>query len=318
MIFAEAAVLFVSLAVLAKSGQLVVDSAARIARATGLGELAIGFILLSFVTTLPESSVTLFSVASGSEGLAIGNLLGSNIANIGVILALAAVFGSVKIRKEMLGSFYFVLLTTSFIPLAALAFTAAGKLVGVAGAASFLFFIYRSIKKKFVFEDDMQAFVESKLSRAAAEFAASVVVLLLSAKFVVSSASFIAYELGVAEAVIGGTIIAVGTSLPELAVTLMAIKKGKVNLALGDALGACMVNISLVFSLVLVFAPFQVNLLAYETILAFLLAANLLLFVMLRRERLARRDGIVLLALYCLYVAALLFESSLGIVPPVE
>ena len=130
-------------------------------------------------------------------------------------------------------------------------------------------------------------------------------IVIVTARFAVSSASDIAYLLGFPPILIGARIVAVGTSLPELAFGLTAAKRGRVHLALGDVIGANLTTITLVLGFVLLLSPFAVNITAFTEILLFVLATNLILWRYLTRGGVSQIGGIILIIVYVLFQATL-------------
>ncbi len=317
MILAELLVLLVSLAVLAKSSAAVVENAVKLSAFFGISTLAIGFVLISVSTSLPELSVSVLSSTSGNGAIAAGNVFGSNIANILLVLGLgAALYGFTIKRSELLDIGLVLVLTTvisAYIIYAAsisqrtLAFPEGLVLLGLFAA-----YVYSVLHRKRQLPGHEAAKVSKKEALAAfLWFFASILVVLASAGFVVESAIKLAGELGLAESFIGATLVAVGTSLPELSVDLQAIRKRQYGLALGDAIGSNMANITLVLGTAAVINPISITLPVFIIALLFAITANILLFYAAAADRHLRRPaGLLFLAMYAAYLVIIFLAQA--------
>lgn len=303
----EVVVLVISLLALIKTSQWVIDSAMKIASMAKLSELTVGFIFISVSTSLPELAVSVSAILSSDIGISVGNLLGSNIADIALIVGIAAFFGPVIIKRKMLKDISTILFLTSFVLIILMSMTFASKYIGVLLLLIFSVFIYFSVRKRTVsarvpgeYEFNARTVIKTVIM-----FLVGVAGVFLSSRFVVDSASNIALALGVAEAVIGASVIAVGTSLPELAVDLTAIRARRWGLALGDAIGSTLTNITLVLGFVLVASPLAVNMSIFQTMTLFVLLTNVVLWYFITRGKLNRNEGIVLLFIYLMFLMSL-------------
>jgi len=308
----EALILLLSLIVLIKTSHWVINSAIKIAKFARLSELVIGFLFIAIATSLPELAVSISAVASGDVGVSIGNLLGSNIADIALIVGIAAFFGPVVIKKKMLKDISTILFLTSLVLILLLAMTFASQFIGLILLSIFLAFVYFSVKKKHTVPVGRAEIPIKDYGTRARALIKTIIVFVvgiggvfLSSRLIVDSASNIALSLGIAEAVIGASAVAIGTSLPELAVDLSAIKAKRWGLALGDAMGSTLTNLTLVLGFVLTVSPFAVDISIFETLLLFVLLTNITLWFFLTRGKLERFHGIVLLFLYQIFLLSL-------------
>ena len=254
-------ILITSLVILVKTSQWVIDSSLKLAKITGLSEMVIGFIFLAVATSLPELAVSLSAIASNDIGLSIGNLLGSNVADICLVIGIAALFGPLIIKEKQLKELSSILFLSSLIPILLLSLTYASRLVGVILIFVFFFFVYYSVKR------GMKVKIEEKFERidhmypiklwatTLFWFVLGFVGVFLSSRLIVDSASSIALSIGMTEAVIGATVIAIGTSLPELAVGITAMKAKRWHLLFGNAIGSTVTNITLILGTVLATTP---------------------------------------------------------------
>jgi cation:H+ antiporter len=306
-------ILIASLIVLGKASDVTINNSIRVSDITGFGKTTIGFILVGFSTSLPELSVSIFAVfTQASIGVAIGNVLGSNIADIALILGVCFLLIALKRSKnnsccltpakEEIGNLYFGLFIASIIPLALLYIGYASQFIGVILLTIFVIYMLQLSREKRVKEEGALGPERSRLRKYAAFALISAVVVVASASFVVESASFIAASVGIPPVVIGATVVAFGTSIPELATSISSIRKGHLSLALGNIVGSCFINITCILGVALLASPLTVNMTAFSNLAMFSLITNLFLWYFLSSERLSWREGALLLVLYVVFL----------------
>jgi cation:H+ antiporter len=309
MVFFEIVALLVSLAVLAKSSEVVVSNAAKLSVFFGISQLAIGFMLLAICTTLPELSVSVISSSAGQGEIAAGNVFGSNIANILLILGIGALAYGFKISKADIRDISIVLVVTTVLS----AYIIYASLFGSRGLsyregtvllAGFGLYAYYILSKK-KFEDGIVENVSKREAMGAfLMFFGSILVVLLSAGIVVQSSVQIANDLGLAQSFIGATIVSIGTALPELSIDLQAIRRKHYGLAIGDAIGSNMANLTLVLGTASVINTIPIVLPIFTVALLYAIVANVLLFYIAAVDkRLHTVGGALFLATYVVYLA---------------
>lgn len=321
-------VLFVlGLGILYLGADWLIDGASEVARKFGIRPLIIGLTIVALGTSLPEFLLNVFAVAAGEDGLAIGNIIGSNIANIALILGISSVMMPLAFEGSALKKEYpMVLAVTGLFYLLSLdgAVTRTDGLILVAGLVAFLVFVIKDASndpsstapeamvvepepdplaaplsgmKKWLHDERTGPFMRILL------IVAGMAALAIGARLMVSSAIAIAEVMQINPVVIGLTIVAIGTSLPELAASLMASAKNESDLSVGNILGSNLLNILFVIGLVAIIQPMQVD---QETLgfhMPVMIAFTLLLWPLARRHhRLSRVGGIVLLAGFLAYM----------------
>lgn len=307
-------ILIAALTVLSKASDLTITHSINVASVTGLGKTTAGFILVAFSTSLPELFVALFSVLNPENvGVSIGNILGSNIVNICLILGVCFLLISLKypeqsrflpkMAKEELGSLYFGLFVASIVPLALIYIGYASRFVGIMLLVIFIYYMFQLSKARTPAEQAASGTEKSKLRKYVALAVLGAVIVVASAYFIVESAPFIAASIGIPPVVIGATVVAFGTSVPELSTSFAAIKKGHLELALGNIVGSCFMNITLILGITLIASSLAINMSAFSNVALFSLITNLLLWYFLSNERIGRREGTILLFLYALFIA---------------
>jgi len=304
-------IFMISIVALSKTSHIVIDNSVKLARMTKLGELVIGFILLSVATSIPEFAVSFSALLSGDIGISIGNLLGSNIANLGLILGISAIIVPIAVKRTVFNRLLTILFMSSMIPLLLLTLAEVSRIVGSFLITAFCLFSIYSVKKNItagIMGREPRSIVKKfllpfKFYKSIAMLCIGMVGVMISSKFVVSSASAIASLMYIAESVIGATVIAIGTSLPELSVSLSAIKNEHPKIALGNLIGSCLTNLTLVLGLILIFSPFAISMHVFSTLLFFTLSTTIIVWYFFTTDRvLDRREGLFLLFIYIIFL----------------
>ena len=317
MMLQQLVIFALSVIFLAKSSQIVVKHSVEVAKILHVGELIVGVVILSVATSLPELAVSILSIKSGNVGIAIGNIFGSNIANLGLVLAIPAIIAPLKVKKGTFEKLPTLLFLSSIIPLAFLAMENISAIIGFALIVAFVFYAAYSTSKHIGFKMPKRKKNKKKKSKGVIrmiklpiEFYKSLIMLIIgagvlgiSAQYTVTSASKVSMMIGVAESVIGATVIAIGTSLPELSVSLTAIKTKHHKLAIGNAIGSCLANITLILGIVLLLSPVAVNPKIFSTLLFFVIGITMVAWYFFTSERtLDRTEGMILLFAYMLFL----------------
>ena len=304
-IFSQMIVLLLSLSALATSAKYVVEKATRLAKFFKISELAVGFIFIAVLTSLPELSVAVVSSVTRSNNLSLGDVLGSNITNIALILGICGFIGlRHKFEKEEINNML-LLLSISLIPLILII---DGQLTYTDGAILFVLFaafVYYILSKRIVI-NKTERITKVEAAKDFLIFVTSIAVVIISAAFAVKSAVNIATELGIFQSFIGATIIALSTSLPELAVDVTAVRKGRSHLALGDILGSCVTNLTLILGINIVLNPFLPNMKVISSLILFVFVAAIALgYILWKHQTIRKQDGLVLLGVYLLYLLSI-------------
>ncbi len=292
------------LAGLAFGADWLVDGAASLARRLRISALVIGLTVIAWGTSAPEIGASLVAVLRDSPGIAVGNVIGSNAANLGLILGVTAVLkafdvGWPRIRRE----YWCMLLATLLLLPLALA-GEVGRGWGAALVGLLLAFNLLSIRWSRDFpapaEEDEAAGVGRSLLLVLAGLAALVV----GADFLVRGASDIARGLGVSEVTVGFTVVAIGTSLPELATSVAAVRRHQIQIVVGNVIGSNLFNVLGALGVAAVASPVGVDprVVTGEVpgVIVLTLVAGWFLWT---GKRLTRTEGAALLAAYAAYVA---------------
>ncbi len=292
-----------------------VRGSARLAEGLGVSRLAIGLTLVAFGTSAPELAVSLLAALKGTPDLAVGNVVGSNIANVGLILALAALLRPLQVRASIVRREIPFMLGVSLLFWALAANGTVGRLDGALLVLSLLLFLalmyaYRGegLDEELlaVGSDSPEAGAEARavgLVRAVGLALGGLVVLLVGARLLVDSAVALARSLGVPEGVIGLSLVAVGTSLPELATTVVAALRREMAISVGNVVGSNVFNLASVIGVVALVHPLPVMTSWLTREIPVMLLFSLALLPLLGRQaRLERWEGALLLLGYVAFL----------------
>lgn len=308
-------------------GEILVRSVVRLASSLGVSQLVLGLTVVAFGTSSPEIAVVIGAGLDGQSAIAMGNVLGSNIANIGLILAVSALFGTVVAK----GSFFsrdlpfMLVISVALLPVAwGIGLGPATAILLLATMAAYMVVLFRderaSVPDEILFggvENDhapagpadarevpVRANAETKL-RDAFGLVASIGILMLGADILVDAAVELALGFGVSERIIGLTLVAFGTSLPELASCLVAAARRQGDIVLGNVIGSNIFNTLLVLPVGLLVQPVVVSRGDLVDIVVMAVFAVALFVLVRRHSRLTVLNGVVLLIGYFVYIGAL-------------
>ncbi len=306
--------LIVGFAALVFGADLLVRGAAGLALRIGLGPLVVGLTVVAFGTSAPELAVSLRAGLSGSPGIAYGNVVGSNIANVALILGVAALLCPLRVHHQVIRREMPVMLLASVALVVflrtgeGLARGEAALLLG-AGLVHVTWTVLAGLRREGPTSDGPPA-AAGRVPIRLLQFAAGLAVLLVGADQLVSSAVSVARHVGMSEALIGVTIVAIGTSAPELATSVVAALRKEADIAVGNVVGSNVFNVLVIAGLTGALAPGGGAALG-PLDLGFLVGtAVLLLPMMATRFTIDRREGALLLASYVAYLALLGASAS--------
>lgn len=320
----EYALFIVGIVLLIKGADYLVEGASVLAKKLHVSTLIIGLTVVAVGTSAPELFVNIFSALKGSTDVAFGNIIGSNIANILLVLGVVAIIRPVKISRstvwrEIPFAFLSVLvlfLVSNYLLIDKINLNALTKVSGLIFLSFFAIFIYytyfsaRKTKEKFKLTD-------LEISEKKPDYVVflmilgGLIALYLGGRWVVNGAIIISQALGMSQFLISATVIAIGTSLPELVTGIVAAKKKDTELAVGNALGSNIFNIFWILGITALIAPILVP--SFINIdLIFLGAVTLLLFGFLfvgKKHELERWQGFLFILIYIGYIAYLIHRG---------
>jgi cation:H+ antiporter len=302
------------LVLLAFGAEGLVRGSSSIALRMGVTPLVIGLTIVAFGTGSPEMIVSLQAALGGNSDLALGNIVGSNICNVALILGIAALARPLHVRSELLLREVPVMILVTVLLAVFLHDGVLGRIEGAvlaAGAVVYTIVIYRSARRQPDAEVETE-FVHELPGPGSSWVRPSLFVLggfaglLAGASILVSGAVVIAQALGMSQVVIGLTVIAIGTSLPELATSVVAARRGDADVAFGNVLGSNILNILLILGVVAMIQPIPAAGLRPLDLGVLIGSAVLVLPLMWRGRILNRWEGAILLGGYVAYVVATL------------
>ena len=295
--------------IIIKGSNMLVDGSVNLAKFLKIPTLVIGLTIVAIATGVPEIAISISSSLKGSNGLLLGNLLGSNIFNILFILGLIAIIKPLYIKKEIiLKNYAFALLSCLVLFIISYDIYFGDSLVNVItrteGILLLCFagiFLYSTVlgatldknikveKGKFSFKDILYIVV-------------GIVLIGLSAEVIVNSAVNISKWLGIGEDLIGLTIIAVGTNLPELVTSIVAVRKGEVDIAIGNLVGTNIYNIFLILGLAATINPIVISSNAFIDIIVLAITSFIVYIFIQHKKDINRKEGIIMILLYIIYI----------------
>ncbi len=322
-----ACIFITSLVVLTKGADFLVDGSADFARFIKISPVIVGLTVVAFGTSMPEFVVSFISALAGNPDIAIGNVIGSNIANIGLIIGIAALIVPLTVHSRTLMYEFPIMLIASFL------FIILANNMYIFGVQSagmerfdgfvlivlfviFIAYIYNTFKKrnhasKKEFAKEYKHI--NTLWKNIGLMTAGIVMLAAGGRLFVYSASEIARMMGVTEAFIALTIVSIGTSLPELFTVVVAAIKKEADIAIGNVVGSNIFNVLFVLGFTSFFVTLEVNtvLLFFDGMIMLVFTLIFLLFATMDK-RINRVEGGILLFLYIAYIAYLVYGLSNG------
>lgn len=313
----------IGLFLIVKGGDVFVDAATWIAEATGIPKFIIGATVVSFATTLPEMIVSVIAAAKGQNDMAVGNAVGSVTANIGLIMSISILCMPALVKRKEV-AFKGTLMIVAVAALAAfinnLSLTTAQSVIMI--IIFVVFMIENILQGKSSLsdsKDDERPDANAKsVVMNVLKFLLGAVMIVVGADLLVDDGTIIARGLGVSEAIIGVTIIAIGTSLPELVTTITAIAKKQSELSIGNIIGANIIDIALILPVCAFISNGTLVIgkqSAYLDIIVCLAVAVIAIVPTIITKKLNRWQGALMVCVYIGYVAVLVTNASMGYLP---
>ncbi|MBS4535811.1 calcium/sodium antiporter [Clostridium sp. D2Q-14] len=318
-------ILFIGFIALIKGADFFVEGASSIAKKFGLPSILIGLTIVAFGTSAPEAAVSIKASIAGSDGIAVGNIIGSNIFNTLLVIGSAATIKPVRIKiKTILKEFPFLLLASSMAFILSYDVVLQGSDInvlsrgdGIVLLAVFLVFIYYLVEMALSSNDknenntliETEEIKEKTLTKSILFIALGMTGILLGSKWVVSSSTSIALSLGMSETLVGLTLVSIGTSLPELVTSIVAAFKGESDIAVGNAIGSNMFNIVFILGITSVIKPLPIESKVFFDMLYLLVATAITYLFATTGKRTNRFEGMFLSLSYIGYMTFILIRQ---------
>ncbi len=305
MLFVWSIVFLVTLFALVKSADYLVESAQKIGLFFKMSPFVVGVLVVGIGTSLPELASSVFAVLQGAPELVVSNAIGSNIANIFLIVGLTAILAkNIKVGKELVDLDIPLLLLVTALFLVLAFDSEISRFDSVFLLAGLLYYLTYSVSSKSGAAEQKQV-TKQEFYKEALIFLVSLAALVLSAKYLIVSVLNMSALLGIAASAITLVAVALGTSLPELFVSISAVKKGQADMALGNIFGSNAFNLLAVVGLPAAFAKLPIDALTYSIALPLLLLATLLFAFSGISRKIHSFEGVFFLIIYVYFVTSL-------------
>lgn len=303
--------LIVGFIILIKGADFFVDGASSVASNFKVSKMLIGLTIVAFGTSAPEFAVSVKSLLSGSGDIVLGNVIGSNILNILLILGASAMFHSLNVKNNTVKKELPItmLITTLFAVLLSdhifdnnvvNCFTRGDGIVLLLFFSVFLYYLISMSRKKIDVDQDEKTAMS--LSKSFIWTIGGIAAIVLGSNAVVDSATYLAKAIGVSERLISLTIIALGTSLPELVTSITATRKGEYDIAIGNVVGSNVFNIGIVIGLpVAILGGIEKIAFSYIDLIVMIASAVLLFIFSAKDNKISKKEGLVFLLIFVVY-----------------
>lgn len=302
--------LIVGFVFLVKGADLFVEGSSSVAKKLRIPSLIIGLTIVAMGTSLPETAVSVSASMQGNNAVAVSNVVGSNIFNLLVVVGVCAIMTPVAVAKDALVKDIPTSLAAAVLLLGlGVGFTAMtlGRIEGVIMAVLFICYIATMVITAMKARKAGKAVEEEEIKllpiwQCIVYIVIGIAGIALGGDWVVDGASTIASAFGISQNIIGLTIVAVGTSLPELVTSVVAARKNEVDMALGNAVGSNIFNILMVLGIASLISPITISMLDVFDIIC-IIGVTIAVWIMAwTRKRLDRKEGIIMVAVYAAYM----------------
>lgn len=307
-------ILIIGFAFLIKGADIFVEGASSIAKKFNVPSMIIGLTIVAMGTSAPEAAVSITSSLAGQNDMSVANVVGSNFFNILVVLGASSIIAKLPVQRDTIKKDTPFLIIVSIMLLIFGFDLKLGRFDGLLLLALFVYFLVSTIKsaKASISEDvnfesgetaiAIETNADESLTKTILISIVGIIGIVIGGDMVVNSATAIATSFGMSPNLVGLTIVAIGTSLPEFVTSIVAIKKGETEIAIGNVIGSNLFNILLVLGLAATINPISMSMLAFTDIVFMVLITLLLYIFMKKKNLLEKKHGIILLTLYIIYM----------------
>lgn len=301
--------IIIGMILLIKCADWFVDGCSNVAKSLGIPSLIIGLTIVAFGTSAPEAAVSITASINGLNDISLGNVVGSNICNLLLVLGLSGMVGSLTAKRKIITrDFIYAIFSSIVMLILSFGFFTSGKTEGVITRTNGLILLcFLGIYLYALIGDALRS-VRTKEEKT--EFnpkdilliIIGIVGIILGGQLVVNSATDIANMFNVSQNVIALTIVAIGTSLPELVTSVVASKKGEVDIAIGNVVGSNIFNIFFILGISSAISPITYGFESFVDIIVMVISSIVVYLLLLKNNRIGNKKGIILLALYAIYM----------------
>ena len=286
---------------LIKGADYFVEGASSIAKRFHIPEMIIGLTIVAMGTSLPELSVSFISALNGQSDMSIANAIGSNIFNVLMILGVSAFIKTLPIKQSSIKDIIILISATTLLLMLSYFGLSLVWFDGLIMLCLFAYFIRKMIKES-KDNNDNENSIPLSIIRTIVYIVCGAIGIIYGGNLVVSGASTIAQAFGMSDNLIGLTVVALGTSLPEFVTSVMATKKGKLDIAIGNVIGSNIFNILFVLGLSSLFSVLTVSVITLIDIFFSLFITSVLLYVVCKFKKINKLNGIIFIILYISYM----------------
>ncbi len=314
MIFLNILLLVVGMFFMIKGADLFVEGASKVAKAMKIPSLIIGLTLVSIGTSCPELSVSIQSALKGMNDMSFGNVIGSNIFNTFVVIGVSSIFVPMLVSKNMF-KYDIPILIFIYILLILMGFVITPNVINfweglILFSLMIVYTVFLIIRSKNEPQEEEQDDEKPRKWYINVLFIiVGLAGIIFGGDFVVDSASAIALKLGMSDLLVGLTIVAIGTSLPELVTSMVAAKKGENDIAIGNAVGSSLFNIVLILSTSAMTSPMPIQMLQLFDVIVMLVSAMMILLFSAKKKEINRTNGIIFILIYVAYFTYIIIRN---------
>ncbi len=304
--------LIIGFLTLIKGADFFVEGSGSIARKLCIPDIIVGLTIVAMGTSAPELAVSVSAALSGSSDISLGNIVGSNLLNILIVLGISTVITPIIVDKSLFKRNFPVLIVTAVVlPLIALINgNRIGRIGGIILIAFFVFYIILTVRSALNYRKNHNEPETEKIKvmswwKSIVFTIGGAAAVVIGGQISVNAATNVAHQLGISEAIIGLTVVALGTSLPELVTSAVAAKKGNSDMALGNIVGSNIFNVLLILGTTAIIKPFPVSMESIIDQLIVLVVTLLLIIFSKTGRKISRGEGVTFLVLYVIYAVYL-------------
>lgn len=286
---------------LIKGADYFVEGASSIAKRFHIPEMIIGLTIVAMGTSLPELSVSFISALNGQSDMSIANAIGSNIFNVLMILGVSAFIKTLPIKQSSIKDIFILISATTLLLMLSYFGLSLVWFDGLIMLCLFAYFIRKMIKES-KDNNDNENSIPLSIIRTIVYIVCGAIGIIYGGNLVVNGASTIAQAFGMSDNLIGLTVVALGTSLPEFVTSVMATKKGKLDIAIGNVIGSNIFNILFVLGISSLFSVLTVSVITLIDIFFSLFITSVLLYVVCKFKKINKLNGIIFIILYISYM----------------
>ena len=304
--------IIVGFILLIKCADIFVEGCSKIAKVFGIPSLVIGLTIVAFGTSAPEAAVSIIASLTGQNTISVGNVVGSNICNLLLVLGISSLFGKLTVKKEIIKrdySYSIFAYIVLFI-MTGIFFLTGNKLAQINRISGVILLIFIVFYLIILFIGTKNSIKKEEKEKFKFKYIIYIVLgligIILGGQLVVDNATKIAKILGVSDNVIALTIVAIGTSLPELFTSAVAAKKGETDIAIGNVIGSNIFNIFFILGLSSIVGDITLGMESFIDIIVMLLSGIITLIVIGKKREITSKKGIFMLFLYLIYIIYIL------------